>query len=253
MPAGPPLPSLGSDRIEIGQEELMPSPASRRLDRLGALSGVLMVVLTFGGFALLGTAAGGLLDLTSSREEVVRHFADPVPALFWVGGYLELVGIVLFIPFAAYLAEVFRRAEGEGSWLPSTVFGSGLFFVVTGVVSFSAGATAYYRAGEGVDPDVLLALAHLRSFAFTIGWALAALFLATSGTLILGRNVLPRWMGWTAIALALALLVALATPKSELAQTPPMLMALWVLAISVALLRRPRPEAASRAPTAAQA
>jgi hypothetical protein len=230
----------------------MPRPASRRLDRLGALSGVLMVVLTFGGFALLGTAAGGLLDLTSSREEVVRHFADPVPALFWVGGYLEVVGVVLFIPFAAYLTGVFRRVDGEGSWLPSTVFGSALFFVVSGVVSFSAGATAYYHAGEGVHPDVLLALAHLRSFAFTIGWAVAALFLATSATVILSRNVLPRWLGWTAIALAAALLAGLATPTSDVAQTPPMLMALWVLAVSVTLLRQPEAFAASRAPAATQ-
>ena len=229
----------------ISHKEGLLAVSTSRLDRIGALSGILMVILTFGGFAILGSAAGSLLDLSSSREEVARHFADPVPALFWVGGYLELIGIVLFIPFAAYLASVLRD-ERSPSWPSWTLFGSALFFVVSGVVSLTVGATAYFHAGERMHPDVLLALAHARSFAFAIGWALAALFLATAAALILGGNVVPRWLGWTAAALAVALLLGLAAPTADFAQMPPMLMALWVLVLSVSLLRRPA-VAASRA------
>jgi hypothetical protein len=68
-----------------------------------------------------------------------------------------------------------------------------------------------------------------------------ALFLAAVASLVLTRGVLPRWLGWAAAVLALLLVVSLATPKAEFAQTPPMLMGLWILAASVALLRQPRP------------
>jgi hypothetical protein len=213
----------------------MENTTAPRWDRIGAATGIANVVLTFVGFGLI-VAAVGATDLASSREEVARHFADPAPTLLWVGGFLEWIGILLFVPFTAYLAATFQR-QGGADWLPSTLFGAGILFVATGIVSLSAGATAYLQAGD-LDPGVAIALAQVRSFAFTLGWGIAALFLATVASLVLTRGVLPRWLGWLAGVLALMLLVGLAAPKAEFAQTPPMLMALWILASSIALLRQ---------------
>ena len=210
-----------------------------RWDRIGAASGIANVVLTFVGFGLIATAVGAT-DLASSRDEITRHFADPAPNLLWVGGFLEWIGILLFVPFGARLAGAFR-GDAAADWLPSTVFGAALLFVATGIVSLSAGATAYFQAGGALDPAVAPTLAYIRSFAFTLGWGVGALFLAAVASLVLTRGVLPRWLGWAAAVVALLLVVSLATPKAEFAQTPPMLMGLWILAASVALLRRPRP------------
>lgn len=215
----------------------MRDTTARRWDRIGAASGIANVVLTFVGFGLIAAAVGAT-DLASSREEITRHFADPAPTLLWVGGFLEWIGILLFVPFAARLATAFQRHD-VADWLPSTVFGAGVLFVATGIVSLAAGATAYFQAGGGLEPGVAVALAYVRSFAFTLGWGIGALFLATVASLVLTRGVLPRWLGWVAGVLALMLLGSLAAPKAEFAQTPPMLMALWILAASIVLLRRP--------------
>jgi hypothetical protein len=216
----------------------MQETTDRRWDRVGAASGIANVVLTFVGFGLIAAAVGAT-DLASSREEIAHHFADPAPSLLWVGGFLEWIGILLFVPFGARLAGAFRGHD-PADWLPSTVFGAALLFVATGIVSLSAGATAYVQAGA-LDPAVAATLAYIRSFAFTLGWGVGALFLAAVASLVLTRGVLPRWLGWAAGVLAFMLLVSLTTPKAEFAQTPPMLMGLWILAASVALLRLPRP------------
>jgi hypothetical protein len=59
--------------------------------RLGAVSGVLYVVL------LMGSTS------TGSDAQIVI--------------VLELIAILLFLPFLGYLYGVLRRAEGEGAWL----------------------------------------------------------------------------------------------------------------------------------------
>lgn len=207
-----------------------------RWDQIGAASGIANVVLTFVGFGLIAASVGAT-DLASSREEIARHFADPAPTLLWVGGFVEWIGILLFVPFTARLAGAFRRDAAD--WLPSTVFGAGILFVATGIVSLSAGATAYLQAGGDLEPGVATSLAYIRSFAFTLGWGIGALFLAAVASLVLTRGTLPRWLGWLAGVIALMLLGSLAVPKAEFAQTPPMLMALWILAASIVLLQRP--------------
>ena len=215
----------------------MQDTTARRLNRIGAASGIANVVLTFVGFGLI-VGAVGATDLASTREEIARHFADPAPTLLWVGGFLEWIGILLFVPFTATLVAAFQRHD-VADWLASTLFGAGILFVATGILSLSAGATAYLQAGGALEPGVAVALAHVRSFAFTLGWGIAALFLGAVAALVLTRGVLPRWLGWAAGILALMLLGGLAAPKAEFAQTPPMLMALWILVSSIVLLRRP--------------
>ena len=70
------------------------------LPRLGAISGVLFVVL------LMGPSSVG----SDARIVVV----------------LELAAMLFFIPFLGYLYGILRGAEGEGGWLSATAFGAGL-------------------------------------------------------------------------------------------------------------------------------
>ena len=64
---------------------------------LGAVSGVLYVVL------LMGSTSTG-----SDARIVIA---------------LELIAILLFLPFLGYLYSILRRAEGDGAWLSATAFG----------------------------------------------------------------------------------------------------------------------------------
>jgi hypothetical protein len=53
-----------------------------------------------------------------------------------------------------------------------------------------------------------------------------------------GHAVLPRCLGWSAGALAVALLLAMAVPTLGLATARPFLFVLWTLVAAIVLLRR---------------
>src|SRR5438034_1299699 len=72
--------------------------SDRILARLGAASGIPYVLLLFGGSLFGGDT----------------------------GRRVELVGMLLFLPFLGYLAGVLRRAEGVDGWLSTTALASGL-------------------------------------------------------------------------------------------------------------------------------
>jgi len=73
----------------------------RILPRLGAVCGILYVVLILVGNSVY-----------ESGNETV-------------GLPMELIGMLLFIPFLGYLYSLLRRAEGEDGWLSATAFGAG--------------------------------------------------------------------------------------------------------------------------------
>ena len=81
---------------------------SRILPRLGAVCGVLYVVLTLVGNSIY-----------EAGNETV-------------GLPTELAGMLLFVPFLGYLYSVLRRAEGENGWLSTTAFGAGLMELMNG-------------------------------------------------------------------------------------------------------------------------
>ena len=93
--------------------------SERLWQRLGAACGILYVVLLFGPSS------------TGSQARIVV--------------VLELISLLLFIPFLGYLFSVLRRAEGEGGWLSATVFGAGLVNITIKLGSIGPGFAANRR------------------------------------------------------------------------------------------------------------
>jgi hypothetical protein len=88
----------------------------RILPRLGAATGALFVILLFGP--------------SSSGSDATIILV------------LELLGLLLFIPFLGYLWSVLREAEGPGGWLATTAFGAGLVDVTLKLGSLPPGKVA---------------------------------------------------------------------------------------------------------------
>lgn len=206
--------------------------------RLGAAAGILHVVLQFVGFGIVGASVGALADLSSPDREIVRAFEHPSATGVWVGLYLGVLAFLLFAVFTARLSTTLRRAEGDAGWMSTAVFGSGILYIALSLMSLGFIGVGRRAAGHGIDVGLARVLTDLTSGIHAITWGVAALFLMLTATVVLRTRALPRWTGWSAGATAVALLLAMAAPASELAPIVAFLLPLWVLSTAITLLRR---------------
>jgi hypothetical protein len=206
------------------------------LARLGAAAGLAYVVLVVIGNDVIN--AGNSPDFTASPQAIAAYLAShPPTTATYVGGFVELIGLLCLLAFIARLYGVLRRAEGGDGFLSVTALGAGLVSVAIKVGSAPAMLEAFNRAREGMDPQLTAALVDMNGFAFMLTLALDALMLAAAGAVVLRTAVLPRWLGVTAVGLAPLLLVTVAGA----ARIPPLAMLLallWIAAVSVVLIRR---------------
>lgn len=181
----------------------------RILPRLGAVSGAVFVVLLF-----------GLSSVGSDSQIVVA---------------LELLGLLLFIPFLGYLWSVLRNAEGPGGWLSATALGAGLVGVTMKIASVAPG----WAAREFGDTTAIhKALERMNEVAFIAQMLPDGVMLAAIAVVTLKSSALPRWLGWLAAAAAPLLLVNGMFLDADFGPAF-LLFLLWTLLASVVLTVRP--------------
>ncbi len=180
----------------------------RVLPRLGAASGALFVLLLFGGSS------------TESDSTVVI--------------VVELLGLLLFIPFLGYLWSVLREAEGPGGWLATTAFGAGLVDVTLKLGSLPPGKVA---DDFGDATPIHKALEDMNSVAFIATMLPLGVLMAAVAVITLKTRVLPRWLGWLAAVTAPLLLVNGMFLDAEFGPAF-LLFLLWTLLASVVLTLR---------------
>ena len=183
----------------------------RILPRLGAASGALSVALIFG------------LSSTGSDAQVVVA--------------LELIGLLLFIPFLAYLWSILRPAEGQGGWLSATALGAGLVGVTMKLTSIAPGSAA---RDFGDATAIHQALERVNEASFIAQMLPDGVMLAAVATLTLRTGVLPRWLGWLAAVTAPLLLVNGMFLDADFGPAF-LLFLLWTLLASIVLTVRPSP------------
>ena len=134
--------------------------------RLGAISGLLYVVLLFGPSS------------TGSDAQIIV--------------VLELIGMLCFIPFLGYLYSILRQAEGEGAWLSPTAFGAGL---VDLTIKLGSIAPSFAAQQEGLEPQLHDALHKMNSVAFIVTMLPIGVMMAAVAIVILKTRILPLWLG----------------------------------------------------------
>lgn len=192
------------------------------LERLAPLTGVVFVAL----FVVSFIVAGEPPDADDPAEEVVRYWADKDTANMWAAA-LVLWGSVLAVWFGASVRTALRRAEGEPGRLSALVLAGWVIFAV-GATAFAGFAFAAADTVGDVPPEVTQTL-HVLNVQFfpilSLGMALA--FLAT-GVASLRHGGIPRWLGYVAILLG----IAVVTPVGFFAFV---VGGAWVLVVSVLL------------------
>ena len=172
------------------------------------LSGIVFVVLMLTGAFFVTDVPGA----DSSAQEIAGYLADSGNhTRNIIGAYLWVLGGLAFLGFAAGLRGVLRRAEGEPGTLSSLVFGAGVVFTAVWSVSAVALATVAYAVefsdAPVSDPDIVRVLPQMASLLLLLGGGFAGilLLLATS-ILVIRTSVLPRWLAWFGIVVAVTLL-----------------------------------------------
>lgn len=192
--------------------------------RIGAISGLLYVMLLFGG--------------------------PSIPVGEEVRVVVEMAGLLLFMPFLGYLYSVLRRAEGEGGWLSATAFGAGLL-----ALTIKLGNAAPSFAARDLEEGPLhTALYTINSVAFVLSMLPLGVLVAAVAILALKTRVLPLWLGLMSAVTAPVLLVNGTFFEAEFVPAF-LLFALWMVLTSVVLtLRAGRDDvqAASRREIAAE-
>jgi Domain of unknown function (DUF4386) len=171
-------------------------------------------------------------------DAVLAYFRATSSTLAGFGSYLMVVGMVAMIWFAIGLALLLGRAEGRPPWRSSIAAASALVFI--GVVLNAPGEAASYRA-QTLTPELAAYAFDVGNLGFANGWVAMGSFLLCAGWAMIRTRLAPRWFGWLAVAGGVGLVLSRAMWTSPIWLLPYALFWLWVIIISVRLLRRTRP------------
>lgn len=221
---------------------------ARFLDRVGAAGGLLGVLLSVGGFAVIG-AAGFAADPDASTQELAQVLEDGSVSLARVGIYIDTLGSLFFILFVARLWATLRQGEAQPAWFSVAAFASGVVMVVAGLGDKIAYHAIVLGAERGLDAQSAAPLFYAVGGSFVLFQAFGAFFLLATGLGVLRTGALARWLGWTSVVVGLAGIAAATVPGSLAGFIAFPFFVLTIAALSVSLLRRPLAPATSLPPT----
>jgi hypothetical protein len=212
-------------------------------DRWFALCGIASVVIELvGTFVQMGKKDTHSLTWTSSTRSIEAVFTHPASTTVWVGAYLELISMGLFLVFALWAA----RKLG-GGLLGSIASGFAIANVAVSMVSLGLLDTEAYLAGKALPLSTARALVVLNGATYITTWFLMAFFLLALAPIALATG--RRIVGWSAAAIAAITLVSVAADPNNIGQMSSLLALVWIVGTSVGLARSPRQTAAALAAT----
>jgi len=212
-----------------------------RWERLALASGIFFVAaqiatLAFNVAFFLTTHP----PMDASPQETARGFAEHA-TMVSIGTYLYVLHLPFLLFFLSGLFGVLRRAEGGSGALSVSALGAGIAMVVIasmGALISSLTPTIGQLGGDGATVKAIDAMTPL---ALALSAFPRAVLLGAVSVVLLEGRIAPRWIGWTGLALGVISLVStgtlLAPALFPFLAVGTLLFLLWVLALTVALLR----------------
>jgi magnesium-transporting ATPase (P-type) len=197
-----------------------------RWERWSALAGVLFVALFAVALALSGNTG-------DNPSEVQQWYADDGNQTKQIVAWFLYVGSALaFLSFLGTLRDMLVRAEGGPGTLSALVFGPGLVFAalyVAGVSLFAAPASLADDSDFKLDPNSAQLFNNAGYFLLVGGVMVASILVLSTSTAALRTGILPAWLGWAGLIVAVAMIFAIFF-------LPILVFAAWVLVVSLVML-----------------
>jgi hypothetical protein len=200
-------------------------------DRWFAAIGIASVVVELvGTFIQMSSKDTHSLTWQSSAGAIAKAFSHRATTVVWVGAYLEVISMGLFLVFAVWAAK-----KLGGGVLGSIAAGMATANVAVSMVSLALLDTSAYLAGGHLPLTTARALVVLNGATFVTTWFLSAFYLLAVAPLALAAG--RRIVGWSAVAIAAFTLVATAANPGNAGQLSTMLTLFWIVGTSIALGR----------------
>jgi hypothetical protein len=170
--------------------------------RLLPLAGVVAAVLWVAGFLVIESVRPEAE--TPTANEILAYFQDE--SAVGIGVFVYMLGSVFFLLFVAALWNRLRTAHGEAGGLTAVVLTAGTITALASLFVYGTDLEAH------LDADVISALTaeayyYFGDFFFVGSHLAAALMVGAAGLMVIRGSVLPRWLGWISVAMAIPLLL----------------------------------------------
>jgi hypothetical protein len=218
-------------------------------ERWSALGGILFVILVVTSAFMPGTPP----KTSDSAAKIANFISDNNDAIRW-SGFVGALGTIAMFWFLGAVWRVLRRAEGGNPRLTVVaVLGAGFALVmgaVGGILLSAIGIAGVNGSGGALNTKFLYVLSANLAVATALG---IAVFVSAFSIVIVRTGVFPRALGWIGGLIALVAVVAVASVSSTrdvffvLGFVAFLSFALWLLIISVMMLRGTGSEPATSA------
>jgi hypothetical protein len=184
--------------------------SSSVLARLGAAGAI-----AYGVMEIVGDSLSTGADSTETPQQIAAYFAaNPPTTSTWIGIYIETLGLFALLIFGAYLWSAGQDRKG-GRMLSILALSGGIVQTAAMLASEPPKIEAFFRATQGMDPQLVAAMVDMNNAFFFLGFIPQALLAAAAGGLAIRTGLFPAWLGWAGIAVAIAMLASIAAPADS--------------------------------------
>jgi hypothetical protein len=223
--------------------------------RLGGMLGIGFLVIFIAAILLQGEGP----STTDSVEEIRAYYTDDGQT-YLITDYISGLALVfLFLPFIICLRAVLMRGEPEPRILTTLLFAAGIVtLAVGGAGATSLGTLAMGAQDETLDDSTIKMLMYMSDYGFagiSLGFGLIAV---TAGVLMVLTGAVAKWTGYLGMVVAVINVIGAAWvidgdqegALAALAVIGLLTFAIWILCVSIMLLRQPQATAAHVEPAA---
>lgn len=200
------------------------------MDRVGALSGAVYVLLANFGSALIGESTSGA-ESPGQRilDEQQRYAENPWTSVAFAMVILALMALMMFV---GYLCSRVRDA----GWLATTALIGGTAALIANFLSVSL-LIAVFVLRDDISPELARALQDLDGAGHLVQLLPLGVFALFASTAALVTRTLGRVLSWVGIAVGATSIVVLAATglpaNEEFFMWPFLLVLLWIVVLSL--------------------